>query len=218
MLLSYIFGLTLSYLIGGVPFGYIIAIAKGIDIRQHGSGNIGASNVGRTLGRKYGIIIFVLDLLKGFVSVCFIPVCVSKLQFPTSSGELLVILCGLCSILGHVFPVYLRFKGGKAVATSFGVFIWLAPLSVVISLAIWIVIVLLFRYVSLGSMIGSIAIVGCVIMRENDPFGSGKYLTILSSVVAILIIWRHRTNIQRIISGKESKIFSKRNQSEEKKS
>ncbi|GJQ60630.1 MAG: glycerol-3-phosphate 1-O-acyltransferase [Candidatus Scalindua sp. AMX11] len=214
MLLSYIFGLTLSYLIGGIPFGYLIAIAKGIDIRQHGSGNIGASNVGRILGRKYGIIIFVLDLLKGFVSVFFIPICVSKIPFPTTSGDLLVILCGLCSILGHVFPLYLRFRGGKAVATSFGVFIWLAPMAVAISLGIWIAIVLVFRYVSLGSIIGSLAIVGSVIVLDNDPFGRGMYLTILSVVVAVLILMRHRANIQRIITGTEAKVFSKHSHKE----
>ncbi len=209
MLLSYIFGLTISYLIGGIPFGYVIAIAKGIDIRQYGSGNIGASNVGRTLGRKYGIIIFVLDLLKGFVAVFFIPICVSRLEFPTTSGEPLVILCGFCAILGHVFPVYLRFKGGKAVATSFGVFIWVATVPVVISLGIWIAVLLVFRQVSLGSMTGSLAIVGCIIVMENDPFGSGIYLTVLSIAVAILIIVRHSANIGRIISGTEAKVMSR---------
>ncbi|MDR4503390.1 MAG: glycerol-3-phosphate 1-O-acyltransferase PlsY [Candidatus Scalindua sp.] len=216
MLLSYISGLTISYLIGGIPFGYFIAITKGIDIRQHGSGNIGASNVGRILGRKYGIIIFILDLLKGFVSVSVIPIWVSKLQFPTNSGDLLVILCGLCAILGHVFPVYLRFKGGKGVATSFGVFIWLVPVSAIISFSIWIVIVLIFRYVSLGSMIASLAITGSIIVLENDPFGTGIYLTVLSAAVAMLIIMRHWVNIQRIISGTESKIMSKGDYTESK--
>ena len=215
MIQSYFFGLTISYLIGGIPFGYIIAIAKGIDIRKHGSGNIGASNVGRILGRKYGIIIFVLDLLKGFVSVLFIPVFVSTLHFPTTSGDLLVILCGLCAIFGHVFPVYLGFKGGKAVATSFGVFIWLAPLSLAIAMVIWIVTVIVFRYVSLGSIIGSLSIFGCIIVLESDPFGSGLYLTCLSVVVATLIIVRHRTNIQRIVSGTETKIFSKKQQKQQ---
>ena len=208
MLQSYIFGLTISYLIGGIPFGYIIAIAKGIDIRKHGSGNIGASNVGRILGRKYGSIIFVLDLLKGFISVLLIPVFVSTLHFPTTSEDLLVNLCGLCAIFGHVFPVYLGFKGGKGVATSFGVFIWLAPVSLAIALAIWIATVIVFRYVSLGSIIGSLSIVGCIIVLESDPFGKGLYLTSLSVVVTFLIIMRHSTNIRRIISGTETKIGS----------
>ncbi len=209
MLISYIFGLTISYLIGGIPFGYMIAFAKGIDIRTHGSGNIGASNVGRILGRKYGIMIFILDLLKGFVAVFLIPVFVSELIFPTTSDNLLVVLCGLCAIFGHVFPIYLGFKGGKAVATSFGVFLWLAPIPVAIALGVWIVIVMVFRYVSLGSMISSVVIVGCIIGFESDPFNKGVYLTTLSIVVAILIIIRHISNIQRIISGTETKILSK---------
>lgn len=209
MLISYVFGLTISYLIGSIPFGYIIPIAKGIDIRKQGSGNIGATNVGRILGRKYGIIIFILDLLKGFIVVFIIPVLICGIKFPTTSDNLLVILCGVCAILGHVFPVYLRFKGGKAVATSLGVFIWLSPIPIAIAFGVWILTVILSRYVSLGSMIGAIVLTGGIIAFEKEPFGNGIYITILSIIVAILIILRHITNIQKIINGTETKVFSK---------
>ncbi len=209
MLMSYVFGLIISYLIGSIPFGYIIPIAKGIDIRKQGSGNIGATNVGRILGRKYGIIIFILDLLKGFIVVFIIPVLICGIKFPTTSDNLLVILCGVCAILGHVFPIFLRFKGGKAVATSLGVFMWLSPIPIAIAFGVWILTVILSRYVSLGSMISAIVLTGGIIAFENEPFGNGIYITILSIIVAILIILRHITNIQRIINGTETKVFSK---------
>ena len=209
MTISYTIGIIISYLLGSIPFGYVIAVAKGVDIRKQGSGNIGATNVGRTLGRKYGIMIFILDLLKGFVVVFLIPILISKTKFPTTSDNLLVILCGFCAVLGHIFPVYIGFKGGKAVATSFGVFIWLSPIPVAIAFGIWILTVLASRYVSLGSMISSIALISAIVGFENEPFGSGKYLTALSIAVAILIITKHITNIQRITKGTENKVFSK---------
>jgi len=209
MLISYIFGIVISYLVGSIPFGYVIAIAKGVDVRKEGSGNIGATNVGRVLGRKFGAIIFVLDLLKGFVVVLLVPILVSDIEFPATSDKLLVILCGLCVLLGHAFPVYLKFKGGKAVATSFGVFIWLAPIPVAIAFGVWILTVIVSRYVSLGSMVGAIALMGGVIGLGSSPFGSGTYLTALSIAVAILIIIKHISNIKRIIAGSESRVLTK---------
>ncbi len=209
MLMSYIFGIVISYLVGSIPFGYVIAIAKGVDVRKEGSGNIGATNVGRVLGRKFGAIIFVLDLLKGFVVVLLVPIFVSDIKFPPTSDKLLVILCGLCVLLGHAFPVYLKFKGGKAVATSFGVFIWLAPIPVAIAFGVWILTVIVSRYVSLGSMAGAIALMGGVIGMGSSPFGSGKYLTALSVAVAVLIITKHISNIKRIIAGTESRVLTK---------
>ncbi len=209
MLISYIFGIVISYLVGSIPFGYVIAIAKGVDVRKEGSGNIGATNVGRVLGRKFGAIIFVLDLLKGFVVVLLVPILVSDIEFPATSDNLLVIHCGLCVLLGHAFPVYLKFKGGKAVATSFGVFIWLAPIPVAIAFGVWILTVIVSRYVSLGSMVGAIALMGGIIGMGSSPFGSGKYLTALSIAVAILIIIKHISNIKRIIAGTESRVLTK---------
>ena len=210
MIISYIVGIIISYLIGGIPFGYLIAVIKGIDIRTEGSGNIGATNVGRVLGKKYGLIIFILDMLKGFIVVFFVPAAVSSaVNVPTTTDNLLVILCGFCAVLGHAFPVYLKFKGGKAVATSFGVFIWLVPISIGIAFGVWLLTVIVTRYVSLGSMIGSLSLVGVIVIVVDSPFGDNIYLTVMSVAVAILIIARHTSNIQRIIAGTEKKVFSK---------
>ena len=210
MIISYIVGIIISYLIGGIPFGYLIAVIKGIDIRTEGSGNIGATNVGRVLGKKYGLIIFVLDMLKGFAVVLLVPAAVSSaVNIPTTADNLLVVLCGFCAVLGHAFPVYLKFKGGKAVATSFGVFIWLVPISIAIAFGVWLLTVIVTRYVSLGSMIGSLSLVGVIVIVVDSPFGDNICLTAMSVAVAILIIVRHTSNIQRIIAGTEKKVFSK---------
>lgn len=210
MIISYIVGIILSYLLGGIPFGYIIAITKGIDIRTQGSGNIGATNVSRVLGRKYGLIIFFLDMFKGFVAVFFVPLLFSGIKFPTTADNLLVILCGFSAVLGHAFPVYLKFRGGKAVATSFGIFIWLAPIAIAISFGAWMITVLVSRYVSLGSMVGTVALVGVIIWVVDSPFGVNSYITYLSVAVAILVVIKHTSNIKRIISGTEKKVFSKK--------
>jgi len=210
VIISYIVGIIISYLIGGIPFGYLIAVIKGIDIRTEGSGNIGATNVGRVLGKKYGLIIFILDMLKGFIVVFFIPALVSSaVNIQTTTDNLLVVLCGFCAVLGHAFPVYLKFKGGKAVATSFGVFIWLVPISIGIAFGVWLLTVIVTRYVSLGSMIGSLSLVGVIVIVVDSPFGDNICLTAMSVAVAILIIARHTSNIQRIIAGTEKKVFSK---------
>ena len=209
MIISYIVGIIISYLIGGIPFGYLIAVAKGVDIRTQGSGNIGATNVGRVLGKKYGLIIFILDMLKGFLVVFFVPAAVSSaVNIPATTGNLLLVLCGFCAVLGHAFPVFLKFKGGKAVATSFGVFLWLVPISIAIAFGVWLLTVIVTRYVSLGSMIGSIAVVVAIVVVTNSPFGDNVYLTAMSVAVAILIIARHTSNIKRIVAGTEKKVFS----------
>ena len=210
MIISYIIGIVLSYLLGSVPFGYLIAITKGIDIRTEGSGNIGATNVSRVLGRKYGLIIFFLDMFKAFAAVFFVPLLFSGISFPTTADNMLVILCGFSAILGHAFPVFLRFKGGKAVATCFGVFIWLSPIAIAISFGAWIISVLVSRYVSLGSMIGTLALVGVIVLVVDSPFGDNIYLTLLAVAVTILVIAKHTSNIKRIISGTEKKVFSKK--------
>jgi glycerol-3-phosphate acyltransferase PlsY len=150
------------------------------------------------------MVIFFLDMFKAFVAVFFVPLLFSGIKFPTTADNLLVILCGFSAVIGHAFPVFLKFRGGKAVATSFGVFIWLAPIAIAISFGAWIVTILVSRYVSLGSMIGTLTLIGV-----DSPFGDNIYLTLLSVAVTILIIAKHTSNIQRIISGTEKKVFSK---------
>ncbi|GAX59739.1 hypothetical protein SCALIN_C04_0227 [Candidatus Scalindua japonica] len=207
MVISYIVGIVLSYLLGGIPFGYLIAVTKGIDIRTKGSGNIGATNVSRVLGRKYGLVIFFLDMFKGFVAVFFVPLLVSGMKSPTTADNLLLILCGFSAVLGHAFPVYLKFRGGKAVATSFGIFVWLAPIAIAISFGAWIITVLVSRYVSLGSMVGALALVGVTVWVVDSPSGDNSNIIYLSVAVAILIVAKHTSNIKRIVSGTEKKVF-----------
>ncbi len=209
VIVSHVVVIIISYLLGGIPFGYLIAVTKGIDIRTEGSGNIGATNVSRVLGRKYGLIIFLLDMFKGFVAVFFVPLFASGIKYPTTADSLPVILCGLSAVLGHAFPVYLKFKGGKAVATSFGIFVWLAPIAIAISFGAWITTVLVSRYVSLGSIIGTLVLVGAIICVVDSPFGDNMYITYLSVAVAILVVIKHTSNIKRIISGTEKRVFSK---------
>lgn len=195
----------ISYFIGSIPFGFLIAkTVKGVDIRQIGSGNPGATNVSRVLGKPYGILVFILDMLKGFL-----PVFIFDRMFADYSHSLAVILCGAGVICGHTFPVFLGFKGGKAAATGCGVFLWLAPLPLIISAGIWLLTVYISRYISLGSILSSIALVTCLIVLGKDPFGKGIPLTLFSIFISALLIIRHKSNIKRLLNGTESKIGSK---------
>jgi glycerol-3-phosphate acyltransferase PlsY len=189
----------LSYLIGSIPFGLLIAKTQGKDIRKLGSGNIGATNVLRCLGKPLGITCFVLDVLKGFLPAFFFPM--------IGTGETGVgILFGAAAILGHNFPVFLKFKGGKGVATSAGVLIGVAPVAVVIGLLTWGVIFYTSGYVSLGSIIAALAVVLTAWIRLSH-YG---VLTVLAlTLLGALTIWRHRANIQRLRNGTENK-FSKK--------
>lgn len=205
MLIQNILGPIISYFIGSIPFGFLIAkIVKGVDIRQLGSGNPGATNVSRVLGRPYGILVFILDMLKGFL-----PVFIFDRLFAGHGHNIPLILCGVSVICGHTFPVFLGFKGGKAAATGCGVFLWLAPLPLLISAAVWLLIVFIFRYISLGSILSSIALVMCLMLLRKDPFGQGLPLTLFSIFISALLIIRHKSNIKRLLNGTESKIGSK---------
>lgn len=205
MLIQNIISPIVSYLIGSIPFGFLITkFVKGVDIRQIGSGNPGATNVARVLGKSYGILVFILDLLKGFLTVFAFD------YFFTSYGHnLSLILCGMGVICGHTFPIFLGFKGGKAAATGCGVFLWLAPLPLFISVAVWLLVVFISRYISLGSMISSIALVASLILFGKDPFRHGLPLTLFSIFISVLLIVRHKSNITRILNGTESKIGKK---------
>ncbi|MBZ0190889.1 MAG: glycerol-3-phosphate 1-O-acyltransferase PlsY [Candidatus Kuenenia stuttgartiensis] len=196
---------VISYFIGSIPFGFIIArVAKGIDIREAGSGNPGATNVWRVMGKKYGILVFILDMMKGFL-----PVLIFDYVTSGQSRSLYAILCGTGVILGHTFPVFLGFKGGKAAATGCGVFLWLAPLPLFISVAAWLLTTFISRYVSLGSMVSTVVLVISIILLNNEPFGSGLSLTLFSIFISLFLIFRHKSNIKRIINGTENKIGRK---------
>ena len=194
MLIQNIIGPIIAYFIGSIPFGFLLTkFIKGIDIRQVGSGNPGATNVARVLGKPYGILVFFLDMLKGFLPVYFFDQ-----LFSGYGHNLALILCGVGVICGHTFPIFLGFKGGKAAATGCGVFLWLAPVPIFIS-----------RYISLGSMISSVALVASLILFGKEPFRHGLPLTLFSIFISMLLIIRHKSNIKRILNGTENKIGKK---------
>jgi glycerol-3-phosphate acyltransferase PlsY len=201
-----------AYLLGSVPFAYLIAKAvRGIDIREVGSGNVGATNVGRALGRKWGILVFALDVLKGFL-----PTLAALLLHGCRIGEpelpLGVALAGFAAVAGHNWPVFLKFKGGKGMATSCGVFLAVFPLGLLIAVGVWAAVVALTRYVSVGSMVAAATLLACALLLGRDPFGAGKFLTALAAVAAVLSIVRHRANIGRLVQGTENRIGRKREQ------
>ncbi|MEB7851758.1 glycerol-3-phosphate 1-O-acyltransferase PlsY [Staphylococcus equorum] len=193
--------LILSYLIGAFPSGYVIGkLFYKKDIRQFGSGNTGATNSFRVLGKLAGFLVTFLDIFKGFIVVFFplwLPV---SAEGPISSFFTNGLIVGAFAILGHVYPVYLGFKGGKAVATSAGVILGMNPILLIILAAIFFIILKLTKYVSLSSIIASICcLIGAVLIRDI-------ILVIVSIGVVVLLIIRHRSNIVRIFKGEEPKI------------
>jgi len=195
-----LYGLA-SYLLGAIPFGYIIARVRGVDIQRVGSGNIGATNVFRTVGKSWGILTFVCDVLKGFAPVFILP------RFAAAAGtaggpEGLKVFCACLAIVGHNWPVYLRFKGGKGVATSTGALLGMAPLGLAIGLGAWSLTFLLFRYVSLASIAAALAIAIAVWpLYVKD----GLLIPVALCALAALVIWRHRANIKRLLQGTENR-------------
>ena len=200
-----------AYLLGSVPFGLIIARAHGKDLRAIGSGNIGATNLSRALGKKWAYFCFALDVAKGLL-----PMLAAMYFFssPPSTGELLLGLAvGSTAILGHIFPLYVKFRGGKGVATSFGVGLGLWPYFTIcstVSFAVWAAAVLLWGYISLASIVASIVfpitLVLAVVLLPGWDFVSLWPLLAASIAIPLLVIIRHRENIKRLIAGTESKI------------
>ncbi len=197
--------LLATYLLGSVPFSYILGkLIKGIDIRQYGSGNVGATNALRVLGTKYGVLALLLDALKGLA-----PILIARAIFPEVT-DLFLILVGLFAILGHIFTIFLRFKGGKGVATSAGVFAALLPVAVVFSLLVFIISVVLFRYVSLGSILAALSLLVVTLIRNIRYEFAELELLIFVALIVIFIIFKHRSNIKRLINGNENKISFKK--------
>ncbi|MCL2790221.1 MAG: glycerol-3-phosphate 1-O-acyltransferase PlsY [Desulfobulbus sp.] len=183
-----------SYLIGAIPFGLLLSRGSGIDIRTQGSRNIGATNVTRLLGKKIGVLTLCCDMLKGYL-----PMFVVSLLLRTDPNhDLVVALCGAATVLGHIFPVYLRFKGGKGVATALGAFLYLAPLATLGCLLIFAITVVLSGYVSLGSLLGSASILVMLLVLRVPVW---KFW--LAAGIVLLIWLKHHQNIKRLLSGTE---------------
>ena len=201
--LTFILFAVVSYLLGAIPFGLIVARVKGVDIRKTGSGNIGATNVFRSLGKGPGILTFALDMLKGFIPAWLLPHAATMMfALPESQGLSLGLICGCAAIAGHNWPVYLGFKGGKGIATTAGVLLGIAPLAVLIGLITWIIVFLPTRYVSVGSILAAVAVaVSSWWLYAKDGMLRPMALTVL----AVLAVLRHKENIKRLIHGTENR-------------
>lgn len=190
--------LILSYLIGAIPFAYIISkVFKNIDIRKHGSGNPGATNVYRTVSKPLGILTFICDALKGFVPVFFVTLI-------NPSSYLIVLLVALVTILGHIYTIFLNFKGGKGVATGCGIFLAINPIATLICLAVFAIILALSKYVALASIFATITLPISLFL-----LGATTEVVVFSIFIAGIVVFRHMSNIKRILNGTENKIFGK---------
>lgn len=199
--------LLCGYLLGSIPNGYILGRLRGVDLRQQGSGNIGATNAFRFLGKKWGILVFVLDFAKGLAAVLLAEMIGQQKQpLPV---DLVGILGGVSSILGHNFPIWLGFKGGKGIATSAGVLVGLLPFIALILMCLWIVLFWFTRYVSIASIGVAVALpVLTAINVFHDTHG--WWLLAFSAVVGVLAVWRHRDNIARLRAGTEHRFARKK--------
>ena len=208
---GYILTALVAYLLGSIPTGFLVGKARGIDIRAVGSGNIGATNVFRALGRVAGVMVMLADALKGWLAVAVLARLSANwfLSSPsTAQQEGMAILAGFCAILGHNYTCWLRFKGGKGIATSAGVLVALVPCALLIILAIWLLVLAVSRYVSLASVCASFAL----------PFatwltGRSVTLIVVTATMTALAIWKHRANLRRLTAGTEHR-FGKSSESE----
>lgn len=182
-----------AYFLGSIPVGVMLGRLKGVDPRKTGSGNIGATNVMRAAGKKLGVVTLILDAAKGFVPVALatllgVPLCV-------------VALVGLVAFLGHVFPVFLRFKGGKGVATALGVYLAISPVTILAAFVVFVIVAAIWRYVSLASMIGATVVpIGLYLIGAPWSF------VVMAVLITLVVIVRHKDNITRLVKGTESKL------------
>jgi len=206
-----------AYLCGAIPFGLLVGRARGVDVRTAGSRNIGATNVGRTLGRKYGVLVFVLDVAKGLGPMILAGHQLVGLANSAGLSEPTRYLCwlavGAACVLGHNFPVYLRFRGGKGVATTLGVALGAYPVMTYPALlagGVWLVVVLASRYVSLASVAAAIALPVAFILvssrQHRNVLGDAWPMLLFAALLATMIVVRHRANLVRLLEGTERKI------------
>jgi glycerol-3-phosphate acyltransferase PlsY len=201
--------LVASYLLGSIPFGYLAGEIAGVDVRKAGSGNVGATNVLRVLGKPYGYAVFALDFLKGLGAVKISVLIATRVRPEWGSPEIFGIVAAASAVIGHCFPLWLKFHGGKGVATSAGALFGLMPLAMLVGVAIWILIFWLTRYVSLASVIATAAlpIVIAIATRLNESYGKALFYS--SLCIAAVVIWRHHSNLSRLMRGREPRFTRK---------
>ncbi len=217
--LAYILTALGAYLLGSIPFGFLVAKAKGIDIRSVGSGNIGATNAMRVLGKPAGIFVLLMDAAKGYAACAFLAPHIYDWLVPHYSGLFIYfhnepvefqlrfyVLAGVCAVLGHNYTCWLKFKGGKGIATTAGVYLALAPWAVLVALVVFILAVLLTKYVSVGSIASAIALPATVWILPPHNLLLGSVTTALG----VLAIYKHKSNIKRLMAGTENRLGQKK--------
>lgn len=214
--------IPVAYLLGSIPFGLLVGFWRGVDVRKQGSGNIGATNVGRLLGGKFFALVFILDLLKGLVPTLAAALILRKtVASPAMLDYLLWLLVGFAVIAGHMFSLFLRFKGGKGVATSTGVILGVFPYftgATAVGILVWLALFKLTRYVSVASMLGAAAYAAAYViiglLYHWPILGTQLPLLVFSILIAAMIIWKHRGNIARLRAGTEHRISPRQTASE----
>jgi len=215
--MEWIISITLAYLAGSIPFGVIIARLKGVNIREHGSKNIGATNVGRVLGKNFGALCFFLDVLKGAIPVYVIGILTSSFGQPieliSTNAMLLWISVALASLLGHMYSPWLKFGGGKGIATTFGGMVAMWPLltiPVLLAFLAWIITLKATKMISLASLVASLVLFidAVVTVLFDSTIKHAWPLLAVTGVIIVMVFWKHRSNILRIIHGKEPKVGS----------
>ncbi len=196
--------LLIAYLIGSIPTSFILGkLLRGIDLREHGSRNVGATNAMRVLGKPVGIAALFVDAAKGFFPTLLFPLISGESASGFLSQENQALCIGLAAVIGHIFTIFLKYKGGKGVATGIGVYLALAPKALLLTFSICLILVASTRYVSLGSLTGAILLP--IFLLLVGP--RSLLLVIFTVLLGGLVIWRHRENIKRLVQGTESKIF-----------
>jgi glycerol-3-phosphate acyltransferase PlsY len=199
---AYIITAAVSYPLGSIPFGLILVrVFRGEDVRASGSGNIGATNVARK-SPVLGVATLLLDAGKGLAAVIL-----ARIFFGASSDKLLMTVAALCAVIGHLFPIWLKFRGGKGVATTLGSFALITPKSILCMVGLFVIIVAITRYVSLGSVVAAAGFPGIAWLVHES---TGPLHLALLALVSVFIIWKHRHNISRLMAGTESKLGAKR--------
>ena len=194
--------LIIAYLLGSIPFGYLVVKAgEGDDIRDQGSGNIGAANVARNAGLVAGVLTLVLDAAKGYAAVL-----IAERWATGSNSTRWMMASAIAAVVGHMYPVWLGFKGGKGVATSLGVFIPICREAVIVAIVLWILVVAFWRYSSLGSVVAAAALPVLVHLFYAPRHAPPGYVTQGTILISLLVLWKHRANIERLIAGDEPRL------------
>lgn len=194
--------LVIAYLLGSIPFGYLIVkIGEGDDIREQGSGNIGAANVARNAGFLAGLLTLVLDAAKGYAAVL-----IAERWSHGGNSTRWMMAAAIAAVVGHMFPVWLGFRGGKGVATSLGVFLPICREAVFAAIILWILVVAFWRYSSLGSVIAAAAFPVLVYLFYAPRHAPPGYVTQGTILISLLVLWKHRSNIERLVAGEEPRL------------